>query len=144
MLDESTATQLEALCTAAISVLNQGDLLLQSAEAQRVLDHLAPRWEARLDNFPFTLSLDDLLAMWRENHESGAKLRGKVLHMGSQMREKERTASVFMHAELKGIGEGDVGVYFFCELKWKLTEGKWMCYSYTGMRKPCSDSGIVC
>ena len=139
----SSTEQLEQLCRSAVEVVNSGDVDHWSAEADNLLDHLEEDWEARLDNFPFSLSLDDLLALWGNVCTSGGRLQLEILHMSTKVRDNGKSASVYMHLRTQGLSKA-MSNYVFCELKWKWREETWICGSLLGMRKPCSDSGIFC
>ena len=121
-----------------VTLINNRDFEYQSKEAAELVEHVAPDWEGRFDNYPHAISFAEQTSIWIEYAKTYPNLYFDILDIALQVRDHHRTASVILQLGIHGMN--DVSKLGVCELKWKCSEGKWLWHRHIAMKGPLVDS----
>lgn len=146
----STAAILERLSSAIPTAINERDLDFTTPDAQELLSHISPRFQATMDTQPGPKPLTwiEQMAAWKERAAEYPDVKFEVVNVASHVDEKKGKARVYVDMEVFGLGEG-VKLNAMNELKWRRErddgvvdrEGRWMLWSVLGMRGSPMDNG---
>jgi hypothetical protein len=136
----TTASELERLSLAVVTVLNEKDFDFTSAAGQEVELHMSPEWRGQMDTIPGLVTWEEQKSFWKERAETMPDIVWMVRDVLVDVDSRKGTANV--HLEMEVVGMGGVKLLAINENRWIRTRGKWLCHRTVGMRGTPGNSGM--
>jgi hypothetical protein len=126
--------ELTHLAYVLITAFNDRDFHFSSPKARNfVKKHISPDWQSRFDNEPYTITFAEQTEVWREITAQYPDFYIDVLDDIDVVVHKDRmTADTIIRSYL--TGQNGVVLQGVCEMKWKLRDGRWMCWYHHAMK----------